>query len=96
VLVAAGAGIGTAVAADAATVTDNATLKTGLSPLAQLLQLMDTDKNGKVSRDEFLKFMQAEFDYADTNKDGQLDPAELKRLVYKMNHPYAGVRNAGK
>jgi hypothetical protein len=57
-----------------------------LTPLAQLLQLMDTDK---VSKEELLKFMEAEFDYADKSKNGQLDPNELKHLVFKMNHPYS-------
>jgi len=68
----------------------------GENEVKQLLLLMDTDKNGKVSKDEFLKFMDAEFDYADANKDGQLDPTELKRLVYKMEHPYTPIRNPGK
>jgi Ca2+-binding EF-hand superfamily protein len=49
---------------------------------------MDTDKNGKVSKEEFLKFMEAEFDYADKRKNGQLDPNELKHLLYQVNYPY--------
>ena len=79
----------TAVAADAPAAADSVKLKTALTPLAQLLQLMDTDKNGKVSKEEFMKFMEAEFDYADKSKDGQLDPNELKQLVFKVNHPYS-------
>lgn len=67
---------------------DGAKLATGLSPLAQLLELMDTDKNGKVSKEEFMNFMQAEFEFADKNKDGELDPVELKGMVQRMNHPY--------
>jgi hypothetical protein len=77
--------------ADSAKVTggaDSTKLATGLTPLAQLLDLMDTDKNGKVSREEFMNFMQAEFEFADKNKDGELDPAELKTMVRRMNHPY--------
>ncbi len=66
-------------------------LATGITPLAQLLELMDTDKNGKVSKEEFMRFMEAEFDYADKNKDGELDPAEMKKLVYRMNHPSTGI-----
>jgi Ca2+-binding EF-hand superfamily protein len=46
----------------------------------QLLQLMDKDKNGKVSREEFMSFMQAEFDRLDVNHDGQLDVNELAPL----------------
>ncbi len=45
----------------------------------QLLVLMDTDKNGKVSKQEFMAFMSAEFDRLDKNKDGELDVAELTK-----------------
>jgi hypothetical protein len=43
----------------------------------QLLTLMDTDKNGKISKAEFLKFMEAEFDRLDKDKSGELDVKEL-------------------
>jgi len=85
-----------AVADDAPAAANSAKLNTALTPLAQLLQLMDTDKNGKVSKEEFMNFMGAEFDYADKSRDGQLDPIELKALVYKMNHPYRGTPRVGK
>jgi hypothetical protein len=42
-----------------------------------LLLLMDTDQNGKVSRQEFMSFMQKEFDRLDRDKNGELDPKEL-------------------
>jgi hypothetical protein len=45
----------------------------------QLLLLMDTDKNGKISRQEWMKFMGDEFDRLDTDKSGELDPKELTR-----------------
>ena len=47
---AAGSIITIAVADDASVAAPSAKLATGLTPLAQLLQLMDTDKNGKVSK----------------------------------------------
>jgi hypothetical protein len=65
-------------------------LKGGLSPTAQLLQLMDTDKNGKVSKEEFMHFMEAEFDFADTDKNGELDPKELLRFQNRLSHPLGG------
>jgi Ca2+-binding EF-hand superfamily protein len=43
----------------------------------QLLLLMDTDKNGKISKQEWMKFMEAQFDTLDKDKKGQLDRVEL-------------------
>lgn len=43
----------------------------------KLLLLMDTDKSGKVSKQEFMGFMEAEFERLDVNKDGELDVREL-------------------
>jgi len=43
----------------------------------KLLLLMDTDQSGKVSKQEFLNFMEAEFERLDINKDGELDVKEL-------------------
>ncbi|HTM82139.1 EF-hand domain-containing protein [Asticcacaulis sp.] len=42
------------------------------------LKRLDTDKDGKVSFDEFSAPMKAHFARMDTNKDGFLDEAELK------------------
>jgi hypothetical protein len=50
---------------------------TGEVDVKQLLLLMDTDKNGKISRKEFMDFMAAEFDRLDTDKSGELDVKEL-------------------
>jgi energy-converting hydrogenase A subunit M len=52
-----------------------------------LLRLMDTDKNGKVSKKEFMDFMEAEFDRLDKDKNGELDPAELAGLRIAPRHP---------
>ena len=43
----------------------------------QLLMLMDRDQSGKVSKAEFMAFMEAEFQRLDVNKDGELDVKEL-------------------
>jgi hypothetical protein len=65
----------------------NAAPQSATSPLqkgeystVQLLQLMDKDRDGKVSRAEFMKFMNDEFDRLDVNKDGRLDVNELAHL----------------
>jgi hypothetical protein len=51
----------------------------GEAEARRLLLLMDTDKNGRVSKQEFMSFMEAEFDRLDKNKDGQLDVKELTK-----------------
>jgi hypothetical protein len=52
----------------------------------QLLLLMDTDKNGKVSKQEFMTFMQAEFERLDKDKRGELDVKELAQLKLRVSH----------
>jgi Ca2+-binding EF-hand superfamily protein len=56
---------------------------------AQLLPLMDKDNNGKVSRAEFMNFMNQEFDQLDVNKDGQLDVTELAETHLRYAHATA-------
>lgn len=43
----------------------------------ELLALMDTDKNGTISKQQWMKFMEAEFDRLDKNKKGEVDPKEV-------------------
>lgn len=43
----------------------------------ELLLLIDTDKSGKISKREWMKFMEAEFDRMDKSKNGELDVKEL-------------------
>ena len=51
----------------------------GQDEVKQLLLLMmdDTDKNGEISKAEFMRFMEAEFDRLDKDKRGKLDVKEL-------------------
>jgi hypothetical protein len=49
----------------------------GEDGIKQLLPLMDTDRNGMVSKQEFMKFMEAEFERLDKNKKGELNVKEL-------------------
>jgi len=51
----------------------------GEEGIKQLLPLMDTDKNGMVSKQEFMKFMSAEFERLDKTRIGQLNVKELTR-----------------
>ena len=41
--------------------------------LEHLLPLMEADRHGRVSRQEYMKFMAAEFDRLDKAKSGELD-----------------------
>jgi hypothetical protein len=66
------------------------TVALGADEVKQLLTLMDTDKNGKISRAEFMKFMEAEFDRLDKDKSGELDPKELTQSQVRP------ARSAGK
>jgi hypothetical protein len=58
----------------------------------KLLLLMDADKNGKVSRAEFMAFTAVEFDRLDTIKDGELDVKELERTQLIVVHHGGGHR----
>jgi hypothetical protein len=55
-------------------------LAAGDQQVKQLLLLMDENKNGKVSKQEFMHFMEEEFARLDVNKDGELDVKELTQL----------------
>ena len=58
----------------------------GLDEVKQLLLLMDTDKNGKISKQEYMSFMEAEFDRLDKDKSGELDPKELGLSKLRVSH----------
>ena len=65
-------------------------LAAGEREAKQLLLLMDRDQSGKVSKQEFMRFMEAEFERMDINKDGELDVKELTgfRLVPHGGSPH--------
>ena len=65
-------------------------LAAGEREAKQLLLLMDRDQSGKVSKQEFMSFMEAEFERMDINHDGELDVRELTglRLVPHGGSPH--------
>ena len=63
----------------------------GEAEVKQLLLLMDTDKNGKISKQEYMSFMEAEFDRLDKDKSGELDPKELTQSQFRVSHPFTSV-----
>jgi len=63
----------------------------GEEDVKELLLLMDTDKNGKISKAEWMKFMSEEFDRLDKDKNGELDPEELKASRIRSAHDFTRV-----
>jgi Ca2+-binding EF-hand superfamily protein len=45
----------------------------------ELLLMMDTDKSGKISKREWMSFMEAEFNRLDKDGNGELDLNELRQ-----------------
>jgi len=62
-------------------------LALGENEVKQLLLLMDTDKSGKISKQEWMKFMEAEFDRRDKHKKGQLDAKDLEQSKLRVSYP---------
>ena len=61
----------------------------GEGQVLQLLRLMDKDKNGQVSRAEFIRFMEAEFNRLDVDRSGELTPRELSRSILRFYPSHA-------
>ena len=78
--------VGTAVGQKAAVPKPQDKLAIGEDEAKQLLLLVDTDKKGKVSKQEWMKFMEAEFDRLDKAKNGQLDVLELMQSKLRVSH----------
>ena len=87
VVVATGAMLGSAVAQKASVPKPETKLEIGEAQIKELLLLMDTDRNGKISKQEYMNFMEAEFDRLDKNKSGDLDVKELKRSRLTPTYP---------
>jgi Ca2+-binding EF-hand superfamily protein len=62
-------------------------LALGEPEVIQLLLLMDTDKNGTISKQEWMNFMEAEFDRLDKDKSGDLDAKDLAQSKLRVSHP---------
>ena len=53
-----------------------------------MMSSVDQDKDGKISKAEFMKHHEALFDKKDSNKDGVLDDTEMHRMMMKHMHKH--------
>jgi hypothetical protein len=58
----------------------------GEEDVKQLILLLDEDRNGRISKKEFMNFMAAEFDRLDKDKSGELDVQELRDSQFRVSH----------
>jgi hypothetical protein len=86
VLIAIAAMVGTALAQQASAPKSQDKLAKAEPEAKRLLLLMDTDKNGKISLQEWMTFMEAEFDRLDKDKSGELDVKELTQSPIRGFH----------
>jgi hypothetical protein len=82
--------LGTAVAQKAAVPKLQDKLAIGEDEAKQLLLLIDSDKKGKISKQQWMKFMAAEFDRLDKTKSGELDVTELMQSKLRVS-PFLSV-----
>jgi EF hand len=61
-------------------------LALGEEEVKQLLLLIDTDRKGKISKQEWMRFMEAEFERLDEAKNGELDVKELTQSKLRVSH----------
>jgi 5S rRNA maturation endonuclease (ribonuclease M5) len=47
--------------------------------VTEVLLLMDTDRNGKISKKQLMNLMEAVFDRLDKDKKGELDPRQFRQ-----------------
>lgn len=59
------------------------------------MQQLDADKDGKVSKEEYMKPHNMQFAHMDTNGDGVLDKAEIEAFAQKMQQQMQQMRQQG-
>jgi hypothetical protein len=62
------------------------TLLLGEGAVKDLLLMMEPDRNGKISKQAWMRFMGEEFDRLDKDKKGELDAQELRRSTRLVKH----------
>ena len=60
-----------------------------------MLRMADINKDGAVSRDEFVAAALAHFDKADANHDGKVTPEERRAAMKAMHEHMGGMKGRG-
>ena len=89
-LVASGPMVGTAFTRQDAPPKPPDKLAFGRGQVKQLMLLIGPDENGKISKEEWMKFMEAEFDRLDKGESGVLDVRELVQSQSRIG-PFASM-----
>ena len=88
-MVATGGMLGNAAAQKASVPKPQDRLALGEDEVKKLLLIMEPDKKGQISRQEYMKFMEAEFERLDKDKNGELDVKKLTQSSVTANR-YVG------
>ena len=84
-MVAMGGMLGNAAAQKASVPKPQDKLALGEDEVKKLLLIMEPDKKGKISKQEYMKFMEAEFERLDMEKIGELDVKKLTQSSVTAN-----------
>ncbi len=84
-MVAAGSMLGNAAAQKVSVPKPQDNLALGEGEVKKLLLIMEADKKGKISKQEYMKFMEAEFERLDEDKNGELDVKKVTQSTVTAN-----------
>jgi hypothetical protein len=88
-MVASGSMLGNAAAQKASVPKPQDKLALGEDEVKKLLLIIEPDEKGKISKQEYMKFMEAEFERLDKDKNGELDVKKLTQSSVAANR-YVG------
>lgn len=62
-----------------------------------MMSKIDSDEDGKISKEEFIKYHEEKFKKKDLNNDGFIDEDEMQKMMekYKHKHDYHGKKEMG-
>jgi Ca2+-binding EF-hand superfamily protein len=58
---------------------------TGKTDHMDAIKTMDTNKDGMITKDEFMRMMGAKFDAMDKNKTGAISYSDVSKIIYSFN-----------